>query len=101
MDPWGLQWYRTEGDDYDFGRDRAWIEPGDPISKFAEDNIAHMAKTADIHDNWNRNLTDAGIPDWLANYPTMLQAYGAACIVNNLSEYDEQHDFFTIFEIRW
>jgi RHS repeat-associated protein len=101
VDPLGLEWYRNQGDGYDFGRPGSIVEPGDPISRFAEDNMAHMAETADIHDEIVSNLTDMGVWDILANYPTTVPAYGAACIENNFTEYDEQRDFFILFEVRW
>ena len=35
-----------------------------------------------IHDTIVRDLRNAGVPDWLANIPTMGMAYGAAIISN-------------------
>ena len=60
-----------------------------------------MAQTADIHDALVEILTDMGIPDLIANYPTMIPSYAAACLYNNLSEHKDSRDYFILFEIRW
>ena len=101
VDPEGLEWYRQQNDTYDFGREGSWISPGDPTSRFMENNIAHMAQTADIHDEVVDTLYNFNVPDFIANYPTMLPSYTGACSINNLTEYDEKRNNFTIFEIRW
>ena len=60
-----------------------------------------MAQTADIHDALVEILTDMGIPDLIANYPTMIPSYPAACIYNSFTDYNEPTDRIILFEIRW
>jgi hypothetical protein len=42
-----------------------------------------------IHDTIVRDLRNAGVPDWLANIPTMGMAYGG--------DYNKQYFWFRIY----
>jgi hypothetical protein len=102
-DPAGLQRYRRPGETVVFGRKKSWIQPGDNISTYLTDHFAHMHKTSEYHD-WlvEKIVTDLGIPDFMANYPTMIPSYAAACTVNNF--WDDKSDpapYFVIFQWRW
>lgn len=62
-----------------------------------------MHKTSEYHD-WlvEKIANDLGIPDFIANYPTMIPSNAAACIVNNF--WDDKIDpapYFVIFQWRW
>jgi RHS repeat-associated protein len=87
----GLQsqdsFYRPLEDKYVVGREGTIIPTGGKIGAFLEDNVAHFHQLGKIHDPLVGYLVDdLGIPDSIANIPTMLPSYGAACIVNNLKE---------------
>ena len=93
---------RRPGLPYYFGRDNSYIKPGDKVGSYFENNIAHMHQTAKIHDRCVDTLTNSGVPDIFANYPTMIPAYGAAVIYNNLTDYSQpQQNHFIIFQSNW
>jgi len=82
FDPLGLYWFKPKGAPDLFGRDKSWLEPGSPVSRFLEKYIPVMYETAYFHDWLVDTLTQRGVPDWLANYPTMGLAFGVAFIAN-------------------
>jgi RHS repeat-associated protein len=79
-DAYGLYWFQQPWQAMDpiVGREGTIIEPGEPISSFIERYVPAGRTLAEVHDplvDWLRN---AGIPDRLANIPTMPFAYLAA-----------------------
>ena len=55
-----------------------------PISLFLERNVAHMYDTAVAHDEVVGVLWELGVPDVVANYPTMVPTWLAIVLNNNL-----------------
>lgn len=79
MDPLGLYWFRQPWQtDYVAGREGSLVQPGDTVSRFVEDGVPAGRTFAEMHDNLVDVATRNGIPDWLANIPTMPTVYGAA-----------------------
>jgi RHS repeat-associated protein len=102
IDPWGLEMRRPSTSPYYFGREDSYIQPGDTVGSYFENNIAHLHQTAKIHDRCVGTLTNSGVPDYFANYPTMIPAYGAAIIYNNLTDYSQpQQNHLVIFQWNW
>ena len=102
IDPWGLENLRPQKSPYYFGRKDSVIEPGSSVGSYMENYITHMHQTAKYHDRCVDTLTDFGIPDIIANYPTMIPAYMAATIYNNLTDYNQlQQNQFIIFQVNW
>ncbi len=67
--------FKPEGHDYVAGRDDSWVEPGDPAGKFIDNILPAGHTTAVNHDKLVGALVRSGVPDPLANYPTMLPTY--------------------------
>jgi RHS repeat-associated protein len=81
IDPLGLDWYRQDWQQPGIaGRDDTWVEPHGRISEFIETQVPAGYTMAQIHDKWVQSLTDAGMPDVLANTPTIQAAYYVAVI---------------------
>ena len=80
VDPRGLYWFQQSWQARDpiVGRDRSFVEPGDPISSFIERYVPVGRTLGEIHDPLVGALTRAGVPDLLANVPTIFPAYTAA-----------------------
>jgi len=74
-DPLGLDWFHQDGEDYVVGRKDSIIPPGGEISQFLEDNVPAMSTLGENHDQLVDYLRDNGVPDLLANIPTMPPAY--------------------------
>ena len=79
-DPTGLYWFQQEWQaDYPIvGRQDTFVSPGGSISTFIERYVPAGRTLAEIHDPLVDKLTDLGVPDWLANVPTMPVAYVSA-----------------------
>ena len=79
-DPKGLDWFQQElqAPDPLVGRDGSIVEPGGGISNFIERCVPAGRTMAEIHDPLVGALTRAGVPDLIANVPTMLPSYVAA-----------------------
>lgn len=79
-DAYGLYWFQQPWQAVDpiVGRDHTFVEPGGPISSFIEKYVPAGRTLAEIHDPLVDVLTRAGIPDPIANIPTMPLAYIAA-----------------------
>ncbi|MFZ1318160.1 MAG: RHS repeat-associated core domain-containing protein [Candidatus Nitrotoga sp.] len=78
-DPTGLYWFQQDWQAaYPIvGRFDSLIEPGGPVSSFIEQYVPAGRTLAEIHDPLVDTLRNAGVPDWLANIPTMLPTYAA------------------------
>ncbi len=77
-DPRGLYWFQQDWQAIDpiVGREGVRrFEPGDAIPNFIERYIPAGRTMAEIHDPLVARLRSAGIPDWLANVPSMLPSY--------------------------
>ena len=59
------------------GREGSPVEPGGSISNFIERFVPAGRTFAEIHDPLVGALTRSGVPDSIANVPTMLPAYVA------------------------
>ena len=49
-----------------------------PVSRFIEDYVPAGRTFGEMHDSFVNAATGAGIPDWLANIPSMTPTYAAA-----------------------
>ncbi|MDE2179976.1 MAG: RHS repeat-associated core domain-containing protein [candidate division NC10 bacterium] len=79
MDPLGLYWFRQSWQtDFVVGRERSLVEPGDPISRFIEDYVPAGRTFGEAHDRFVEAATRGGIPDWMANIPSMIPTYVGA-----------------------
>ena len=76
-DPTGLYWFQQDWQAADpiVGREGTFIYPGGPISSFIEKYVPAGRTLGELHDPLNGALRSAGVPDWLANIPTMLPTY--------------------------
>ncbi|BBJ22520.1 hypothetical protein W01_04470 [Candidatus Nitrotoga sp. AM1P] len=79
-DPTGLYWFQQNWQAVDpiVGRSDTFVWPGGPISTFIEQYVPAGRTLAELHDPLVGALRSAGVPDWLANIPTMLPTYVAA-----------------------
>ena len=78
-DPKGLYWFQQpwQSSAPIVGREGTFVEPGGSISSFIERYVPAGRTMAEVHDTLVDKLTSNGIPDSIANVPTMLPAYGA------------------------
>ncbi len=79
-DAYGLYWFQQpwQAENPIVGRVDTFIPPGGPISSFIEQYVPAGRTLAEIHDPLIDVLTRSGIPDSIANVPTMPFAYIAA-----------------------
>ncbi len=98
-DPWGLERFPPPGPPV-VGRPGTIVPPGGTIGGFIENNVGSGRTFGELHDAWVNSLTNAGVPDPLANVPTMLPAYLEA-IRRDFSELppEDRPDDFRILEI--
>jgi RHS repeat-associated protein len=79
IDPLGLYWFRQPWQtDFVVGREKTPVPPGGPVSQFIEDYVPAGRTFGEMHDTFVNAATSAGIPDWLANIPSMIPMYGIA-----------------------
>ena len=78
-DPLGLYWFRqpwqTPGV---VGRPGTPVPPGGRVSEFIEKYVPAGYTFGEMHDNFVGVATSGGIPDWIANVPSMFSMYGMA-----------------------
>ncbi|WP_167527627.1 NHL domain-containing protein [Desulfosarcina alkanivorans] len=101
IDPWGLErWHAPDGS-HTVGRPGTPVPPGGTISSFIENNVGSGYTFGETHDGWVGDLTEHGIPDVIANIPSMPPAY-LWSIYKDLSELpiDERPQNFPLFEMR-
>jgi len=79
-DPKGLYWFQQgwQARDPIVGRQNTFVAPGGPISSFVERYVPAGRTLAEIHDPMVNTFTGLGVPDSLANIPTMPSAYLSA-----------------------
>lgn len=79
MDPYGLEWFRSWNDQttrYAVGREGHFLVwPSSPISQFIEHCVPAGRTFGLLHDATVDKLRELGVPDWLANVPTMSLMY--------------------------
>ena len=79
VDPSGLYWFRQPWQtQFVVGRPDTLVEEGGPVSRFIENHVPAGRTFGEMHDRFVDVATKSGIPDWLANIPSMIPAYGAA-----------------------
>lgn len=79
VDPLGLYWFRQPWQtDFVVGREGSPVVPGDLASRVIEDYVPAGRTFGEIHDTFVDAATRAGVPDWLANVPSMIPMYGVA-----------------------
>jgi hypothetical protein len=74
-----LYWFQQgwQARDPIVGREGSPVEPGGGISNFIERYVPAGRTLAEIHDPLVGALTRAGVPDLIANVPTMFPSYVA------------------------
>ena len=81
VDPLGLYWYRQPWQtEYVVGRPRTPVPPGGWISRAIEDHVPAGRTFGEMHDSFVGAAAGAGIPDWLANIPSMIPMYEGAVV---------------------
>jgi len=79
IDPLGLYWFRQPWQtDFVVGRESSAVVPGGLVSRVIEDYVSAGRTFGEIHDTFVDAATRAGIPDWLANVPSMIPIYEIA-----------------------
>lgn len=85
IDPLGLYWFRQPWQtDYVVGRPGTPVPPGGLISRLIENDVPAGRTFGEMHDNFVDAATRAGIPDWVANIPSMSYVYQEALITEVL-----------------
>jgi RHS repeat-associated protein len=102
VDPWGLERWPAPDGTHPVGRSGTIVEPGGKIGTFIEENVGSGRTLGEIHDPLVDNLKDAGVPDAIANIPTMLPAYLYG-ITKDICELppEERPPYFPLLEVRF
>jgi hypothetical protein len=75
----GLYWFRQSWQTPGVvGRRDTPVPPRGPVSEFIEQYVPAGYTFGERHDTFVDAATSAGIPDWLANIPSMIPMYGGA-----------------------
>jgi RHS repeat-associated protein len=83
------------------GRPGTIVEPGSPTSSFIERNLGSGRTFSENHDALVDALTNNGVPDIIANIPTIIPAY-IGSIAQDISELPpEDRPKFPLLEIRF
>jgi len=100
VDPFGLDRFPPPGTQPSVGRPGTAVPPGGPISNFVENHVASGHTFGDVHDNVVETLTDLGVPDPIANVPTMLPVY-LWSVIKDLWDLpiEERPDIFPVLEV--
>ena len=81
-DPDGLYWFRqpwqTPGA---VGRERTIVEPRGPVSEFIEKYVPAGYTFGELHDSFVDVATGVGIPDKVANKPSMMAMYVNSVVI--------------------
>jgi hypothetical protein len=81
MDPLGLYWFRQPWQKPGVvGRSGTPVPPEGLVSEFIEQYVPAGYTFGEMHDAFVDAATSAGIPDWLANYLSMLPTYEVALV---------------------
>ena len=82
VDPLGLYWFRqpwqTPGV---VGRERTIVEPRGPVSEFIEKYVPAGYTFGELHDSFVDVATGVGIPDKVANKPSMMAMYVNSVVI--------------------
>ena len=76
----GSSWFKPDDEESSVGRDGTWIEEGDLL--WGEKYIPNFHEFGDFHDATVDTLTDLGVPDSLANIPTMMPCFYISLEIN-------------------
>jgi len=81
VDPSGLYWFRQSWQtDFVVGREgeHSLVVPGDQTSRFIEDYVPAGRTFGEIHDSFVNAAVGAGVPDIIANIPSMIPMFAIA-----------------------
>ncbi len=85
IDPLGLYWFRQPWQtDYVVGRDGTFVPPGGLISRLIENNVPAGRTFGEMHDSFVDAAIRLGVPDRLANIPSMSDVYREALLTELL-----------------
>ena len=85
VDPTGLYWFRQSWHtEYVVGRRGSLVEPGGLVSRVIEKYVPAGRTFGEIHDAFVGAAIRAGVPDPLANIPSMIPMFGAAVVTEVL-----------------
>ena len=102
IDPFGLEKWHLPNGTHTVGRPGTLVPPGGAISCVIENNVASGYTFGEVHDPLVDRLTSAGVPDILANVPTMLPAYFYAKWKDGqVLPVEERPQSFNILEMRF
>lgn len=71
IDPFGLDWFRPQGEEYSIGREGTIVPPGRWIGKVIDDYAPGGHTFGNRHDAFVGKMQDIGVPDFLINIPSM------------------------------
>jgi len=81
VDPFGLYWFRQDWQASGVvGRPGTPVEPGGTISNVIEERVPAGYTFGEMHDSFVEAATLAGVPDLIANVPSMPFVYVAAAL---------------------
>jgi hypothetical protein len=85
VDPWGLYWFRQSWQSPGVvGRQGTPVPPRGTVSEFIEQYVPAGYTFGELHDNFVDSAIKAGVPDWLANVPSMGLMYKMARLMELL-----------------
>jgi len=85
VDPTGLYWFRQSWHtEYAVGRNSSLVEAGGLVSRVIEKYVPAGRTFGEIHDAFVGAAIRAGVPDPLANIPSMIPMFGAAVVTEVL-----------------
>ncbi|MEN8169442.1 MAG: RHS repeat-associated core domain-containing protein [Pseudomonadota bacterium] len=102
IDIYGLERWPAPNAPHTVGRPGTIVPPGGTVGKIIENKIGSGWQFGKNHDSFVEVVTQCGVPDILANVPSMLPVY-LYTIVNDYSELppEKRPENFRLIEIRW
>jgi RHS repeat-associated protein len=95
IDIYGLDWFRPDNHEYTVGRKgNDYVYPGGGVGGFIDNHVPAGHTFGAMHDSAVGNMRSNGIPDWIANVPSMPGIYMAAVlreIVNSVGKLFGKH----------
>jgi hypothetical protein len=94
----GMRWFGDNDDGIQVGRKNTIVsdQPG-KLGEKIEKYVPAMETMGYIHDSWVGDLTEAGVPDLIANIPTMPPAYVAAVALETTDSLKSLVDYILDF----
>jgi len=102
IDPWGLVRIPNANAPHVVGREGTIVPPGGTISELIEHHVCSGYTFGETHDDLVDYLESHGVPDIVANVPTMIPSY-IYSVGKDLSDLPSQQrpNNFPIIQIQW